>query len=49
MSQNTSVMAALFAQRIILGKMTYAQVPRLLKDQVKMILIENAMGYLAKE
>ena len=42
-----SVMATLFAQKIILGKMTFAQVPRLLKDQVKMILIENAVGYLA--
>jgi len=40
-------MATLFAQRVILGKMTFAQVPRLLKDQVKMILVENALGYLA--
>ena len=42
-------MAALFAERIILGKMTFAQVPRLLKDKVKEILIENAVGYLANE
>ena len=42
-----STMATLFAQRVILGKMTFAQVPRLLKDQVKMILVENALGYLA--
>ena len=34
------MMAMLWAQKIILGKKTYAQVPRLLKDQVKEILIE---------
>ena len=44
-----SIMAQLFAQRIILGKMTFAQVPRLLKEPVKMILIESGMGYLAHE
>lgn len=46
-----SIMAQLFAQKIILGlgKMTFAQVPRLLKEQVKMILIESGMGYLAHE
>lgn len=42
-------MATLFAQRIILGKMTFAQVPRLLKESVKMILIESGMGHLARE
>ena len=40
------MMAMLWAQKIILGKKTYAQVPRLLKDQVKEILIESGMEEL---
>lgn len=34
------MIAMLWAQRIIYGKKTFAQVPRLLKDQVREILIE---------
>ena len=33
------MMAMLFAQRVILGKCTFEQVPRLLKNQVAEILI----------
>ena len=40
------MMAMLWAQKIILGKKTYAQVPRLLKDEVKEILIESGMKEL---
>lgn len=35
------MMAMLWAQQIMLGKKTYAQVPKLLKDQVKEILIDS--------
>ena len=35
------MMAMLWAQKIMLGKKTFAEVPRLLKDQVKEILIES--------
>lgn len=41
--EGDTMMAMLWAQKIILGKKTYAQVPRLLKDQVKKILIESGM------
>ncbi len=34
------MIAMLWAQQIILGKKTFSQVPRLLKDQVREILIE---------
>lgn len=35
------MMAMLWAQQIMLGKKTYSQVPRLLKDKVKEILIDS--------
>ena len=35
------MMAMLWAQQIMLGKKTYAQVPRLLKDKVKEVLIDS--------
>ena len=35
------MMAMLFAQRVILGKCTFDQVPRLLKTQVAEILINE--------
>ena len=44
-----TVMAMLWAQKIILGKKTYAQVPRLLKAQVKEILEDSGMGELVTE
>lgn len=42
-------MAMLWAQQIMLGKKTYAQVPRLLKEKVKEILIDSGMEELAVE
>ena len=36
-----TMMAMLWAQQIMLGKKTYAQVPKLLKEQVKEILIDS--------
>lgn len=38
--ESDTMIAMLWAQRIIYGKKTFAQVPRLLKDQVREILIE---------
>lgn len=43
------MMAMLWAQQIMLGKKTFAQVPRLLKDKVKEILIDSGMEELAAE
>lgn len=43
------MMAMLWAQQIMLGKKTYAQVPRLLKDKVKEILENSGMGELAND
>jgi hypothetical protein len=44
-----TMMAMLWAQKIILGEKTFAQVPRLLKDQVREILIESGMEELIVE
>lgn len=43
------MLAMLWAQQIMLGKKTYAEVPRLLKAKVKEILEDSGMGELAKE
>lgn len=43
------MMAMLWAQKIMLGKKTFAEVPRLLKDQVREILIESGMEELLEE
>lgn len=43
------MMAMLWSQQIMLGKKTYAQVPRLLKDKVKEILEDSGMGELAND
>lgn len=43
------MMAMLWAQKIMLGKKTYDQVPRLLKEQVKEILIESGLEELVDE
>lgn len=42
-------MALLYAQRILNGKMTYADVPRLLKEKVAEILRESGMEELITE
>lgn len=44
-----TVMAMLWAQKIILGKKQYKDVPRLLKEQVKEILIESGLELLVVE
>ena len=43
------MMAMLFASKVILGKIEFKDVPRLLKPQVKEILEENGLGDLALE
>ena len=43
------MMAMLWAQQIMLGKKTYAQVPRLLKDKVKEVLIDSGLEELVTE
>lgn len=43
------MMAMLWAQQIMLGKKTFKQVPRLLKEQVKEILIDSDMEKLVTE
>lgn len=43
------MIAMLWAQKIMLGKRTYSQVPRLLKEQVAEILIESGFEHLVTE
>lgn len=43
------MMAMIWAQQIMLGKKTYAQVPRLLKGKVKEILIDSGCEELVTE
>ena len=43
------MMAMIWAQQIMLGKKTYAQVPRLLKDKVKEVLIDSGYEDLVTE
>ena len=43
------MMAMLWAQQIMLGKKTFAQVPRLLKEQVREILVDSGMEELIIE
>ena len=43
------MVAMLWANQIILGKKTYSEVPRLLKDKVKELLIEAGCGELVVE
>lgn len=42
------MMAMLWAQQIMLGKKEFKDVPRLLKETVKEILIDSGMGELAE-
>lgn len=44
-----TMMAMLWAQQIMLGKKTFAQVPRLLKEKVREILIDSGMEELIVE
>ena len=43
------MMAMLWAQQIMLGKKNFAQVPRLLKEEVREILIDSGVEELAQE
>lgn len=43
------MMAMLWAQQIMLGKKTFAQVPRLLKDKVREILVDSGCEDLVTE
>ena len=47
--ESETMMAMLWAQQIMLGKKTYDDVPRLLKDQVKEILIDSGCEDLVTE
>lgn len=47
--EGVEMMAMLWAQKIMLGKKVYADVPRLLKEQVKEILIESGLEELVTE
>ena len=42
------MMAMLWTQQIMFGKKTFAQVPRLLKEQVREILIDSGMESLVE-
>lgn len=44
-----TMMAMLWAQQIMLGKKTYAQVPKLLKEQVKEILVDSGCDDMVTE
>lgn len=43
------MMAMLWAQQIMIGKKTYAQVPKLLKEKAKEILIDSGCEELVTE
>lgn len=47
--EGDTMMAMLWAQQIMLGKKTFAQVPKLLKEKVREILIDSGMEELAVE
>lgn len=47
--EGVGMMAMLWAQKIMLGKKTYADVPRLLKEQVAEILTESGLEELITE
>lgn len=47
--EGKEMMAMLWAQQIMLGKKTYSQVPRLLKDKVKEVLIDSGAEELVTE
>ena len=47
--EGDTMMAMLWTNQILLGKKTYAQVPRLLKEQVKELLIDAGYEHLVTE
>ena len=48
MKGDFQMMAMFFAQRVILGKTAFADVPTVLKPQVKEILIDSGLPELAE-
>ncbi|MFJ8100435.1 hypothetical protein [Lysinibacillus sp. NPDC096212] len=42
------MMAMFFAQRVILGKTKFNEVPATLQEGVKEILVESGVGFLAE-
>lgn len=47
--KDEDMMAMIWAQQIMLGKKTYADVPRLLKEKVREILIDSGCEELVME
>lgn len=47
--EGETMMVMLWTQQIMLGKKTYEQVPRLLKEQVKEMLIDSGCEELVTE
>ena len=47
--EEEDMMAMIWAQQIMLGKKTFAQVPRLLKEKVKEVLIDSGCEDLVTE
>ncbi len=47
--RNNDMIAMLWANQIMLGKKTFAQVPKLLKEKVKEILVDAGFPELAEE
>lgn len=47
--KDEDMMAMIWAQQIMLGKRTFSQVPRLLKEKVKEILIDSGCEELVTE
>ena len=47
--KDEDMMAMIWAQQIMLGKKTFAQVPKLLKEKVKEILIDSGIEELVTE
>lgn len=43
-----NMMAVLLAQRVILGKMTFTEVPEVLQPAVKEVLVDSGLGFLAE-
>jgi hypothetical protein len=47
--ESETMMAMFFAQRVILGKTAYKDVPAKLKDQVKELLVDAGLPELVEE
>ena len=47
--EGETMMAMLWAQQIMLGKKTFAQVPKLLRDKVRELLVDSGCEELITE